>query len=212
MIGQTFTRLTVVSEVESRNGCRRWLCACSCGGSFVAKTGGLRSGLKRSCGCLWRERMRGEALSRFWEKVDKNGPIPEHRPDLGPCWVWTGGRVRNGYGMTHLPGLGRLAHVIAFVEHVGPVPEGLELDHLCRVRHCCNPKHLEPVTRRENIMRGDGPDVTRVRFAAITHCPAGHTYDAANTLVKVYAGGKTSRTCRACHAAAARKKKANAQL
>jgi hypothetical protein len=85
--------------------------------------------------------------ARFFDKVD-----------LAPdgCWLWTGaidettGYARLGLGRKSIAG-----HVIAYRLLVGEVPKGLELDHLCRVRHCVNPRHLEPVTRRENLLRGD---------------------------------------------------------
>lgn len=93
---------------------------------------------------------------RFWAKIDKNGPVPAHRPGLGPCWIYTGYIDRKtGYGQfgggkgTNLP------HRIAYQYTVGPIGKGLHIDHLCRVRACCNPAHLEPVTPRENIRRGD---------------------------------------------------------
>jgi hypothetical protein len=99
-----------------------------------------------------------------WEaKVDRDGPIPEHAPELGPCWVWTGTRLggpRGGYGAINRGGQGSqstaplLAHVVAYELYVGPVPDGLELDHLCGNKGCVNPSHLEPVTHRENIRRG----------------------------------------------------------
>src|SRR6185312_13183624 len=82
---------------------------------------------------------------RFWAKVDKDGPEPEHRPDLGPCWLWTTGRFSGavgGYGQFwRCEGQNLHAHRVAYELLVGPIPYGLHLDHLCRVRHCVNPKH-----------------------------------------------------------------------
>lgn len=92
---------------------------------------------------------------RFWSKVDFTGPVPAHRPDLGECWLWTGGRQRTGYGRF---GIGQsykvLAYRFAYEFCVGVVPAGLTLDHLCRIRLCVNPWHLEPVTHLENVRRG----------------------------------------------------------
>lgn len=78
----------------------------------------------------------------LWSLVDKDGP--------GGCWLWTGSQDGKGYGKT---GRGRI-HRIVYEELVGPIPDGLQLDHLCRVRNCVNPAHLEPVTGRENVRRG----------------------------------------------------------
>jgi hypothetical protein len=92
--------------------------------------------------------------------VDKDGPVPEHAPELGPCWVWTASRNRNGYGNFKWPGTGTglggkyaSAHVYAYTTLVGSIPDGLTLDHLCRNRPCVNPAHLEPCTQEENFER-----------------------------------------------------------
>lgn len=90
---------------------------------------------------------------RFWAKVDKDGPTPQHRPDLGPCWVWTAARQRRGYGLfAHADG--GLAHRYAYTQMVGVIPAGLELDHVCRNTSCVRPSHLEPVPHRVNVLRG----------------------------------------------------------
>lgn len=82
----------------------------------------------------------------FWDRVDKDGP--------GGCWIWTGSVEGKGYGHPTIAGKKHPAHRLAYELLVGPVPEGLHLDHLCRVRRCVNPEHLEPVTSRENSLRG----------------------------------------------------------
>lgn len=108
---------------------------------------------------------------RFWEKVDKNGPVPDFAPHLGPCWIWTAFRTDDGYGKFNWRN-GQLAHRYLFE---GRIPAGHELDHLCRVRHCVNPDHLEPVTRRENVLRGDNPSARgyrRVRGLPEAVCPS----------------------------------------
>ena len=138
---------------------------------------------------------------RFWEKVNRNGPVPTHRPDLGPCWIWTGSKVRNGYGQwrrnRRTDRSPRLTHKETYEIFVGPVPEELELDHLCRVHDCCNPQHLEAVTRQENSIRGD-------RFKLKTHCSQGHEYTKENTYT-FKRGPYVSRDCRTCRAARVRK-------
>ncbi|MGW2520519.1 HNH endonuclease signature motif containing protein [Streptomyces sp. NPDC001617] len=86
---------------------------------------------------------------RFWAKVDKNGPPPAQRPELGPCWVWTGSTDQKGYGRFYDGSRSRKAHDYAF----GPIADGLEPDHLCRNRACVRRSHLEAVTHRENSQR-----------------------------------------------------------
>lgn len=93
---------------------------------------------------------------RFWAKVNKYGPLPELRPDLGPCWIYTGYvDPDTGYGQYGGKGGTRLPHRIAYEYSLGAIPKGLHLDHLCKRRICCRPSHLEPVTPLENIRRGD---------------------------------------------------------
>lgn len=91
---------------------------------------------------------------RFWEKVNKNGPVPPHRPELGPCWVWTAGinTQRGGYGMFALrKGVIRRAHRIAWeLANNRPVPDGLWVLHHCDNPPCCNPAHLFLGTPGEN--------------------------------------------------------------
>lgn len=135
------------------------------------------------------EEVSDRAIARFWAKVDKdNGPV---HPTLGRCWIWTGARNAAGYGHAHVGADQGLAHVIAFELVVGPVPPGLELDHLCRNRPCVNPTHVEPVTHRQNLLRGETIPALN---AAKTHCPKGHEYTEANT----YRQKSGSRMCRAC--------------
>lgn len=125
---------------------------------------------------------------RFWNKVQ-----PE--PNSG-CWLWTASTT-GGYGMFGLSkGTIRRAHIIAYITLVGDVPAGLQLDHLCRTRECCNPLHLEPVTQRENLIRGNG---FAGRAARVTHCPKGHPYDEKNTRWYKNQHGYESRGCRECN-------------
>lgn len=110
-----------------------------------------------------------------------------------PCWVYTGYRNHKGYGWIRAGSRGKASvHRVVYEALVGPIPDGLLLDHLCRVRSCCNPAHLEPVTQWENTRRGVSFSATN---AAKTRCPQGHEYDAVNTYVHV----RTNRRhCRAC--------------
>ena len=108
--------------------------------------------------------------------------------DPDACWLWGGYRDRYGYGRVR----GVLAHRISYTLFVGEIPAGLQLDHLCRNRSCINPRHLEPVTARENTLRGL---TGAARNALKTHCPQGHPYDEANT-VRDSNGARRCRTCR----------------
>lgn len=87
-----------------------------------------------------------------------------------------------------------MVHVATYEEWVGPVASGLTIDHLCRVRDCCNPEHLEPVTHRENLLRGD---TVSARNVAKTHCPQGHPYSGENLILRHYPN-RVGRVCRAC--------------
>ena len=129
---------------------------------------------------------------RFWSKVDKNGPAPAHRPDLGPCQLWTAGVGWKGYGRFWLDGRARFAHRIAYEMNVGPIPTGFELDHLCRVRHCVNDSHLEPVAHVKNIRRGESLPALNARK---THCPRGHAYSGKNLYMSP---NSRKRYCRIC--------------
>lgn len=115
-------------------------------------------------------------LELFFRKVNKMGRIPRCNPALGNCWEWESGIDRLGYGSFKVSGLKTISksHTISYLHFVGDVPDGLELDHLCRNRSCCNPAHLEPVTHRENMRRGN---------AARTYCPNGHAFTTENTVI-----------------------------
>lgn len=91
--------------------------------------------------------------------------------DASECWLWQGVVTNAGYGHVWAKGRRILAHRVFYERHVGAIPLGMELDHLCRVRRCVNPAHLEPVTTRENILRGSAPTAANARK---THCKRGH--------------------------------------
>lgn len=139
-------------------------------------------------------RLRGvPPLIRFMTYVNCDGPIPDARPDLGPCWIWMGGEQgKSGYGSFSLNSQPTLAHRAAYELLVGPIPEEMTLDHLCRNRRCVRaPEHLEPVPFVVNVARGMSPTAINARK---THCPQGHPYDDANTMRRKRGG----RDCRAC--------------
>jgi hypothetical protein len=119
---------------------------------------------------------------RAWAKIEQTDT----------CWNWTGYvGSRDGYAQIWIgPGTRKAqAHRFVYELLVGPIPEGMQLDHLCRVRHCVNPEHLEPVTQQENVRRG-------MKGRMVTHCLQGHPYDDANTYIK----SNGCRYCRACGA------------
>lgn len=151
------------------------------------------------------EGARQVAEDRFWSKVD----IVR---DDSSCWEWTAHRVGDGYGSVTIANLRFKAHRVAYELTTGaPIPAGLVLDHLCKVRHCVNPAHLEPVTQRENVQRGDTQamaDAQTRRWAAQTHCKNGHEFTTANTYRPP--GDPRQRQCRTCKAARAKGRVSNA--
>lgn len=114
-------------------------------------------------------------MERFWAYVNKDGPVPKCRPDLGPCWVWTG-ELRDGYGRFWTQGRTHQAHRYLYERKIRPLGN-LIPDHLCRNRACVRLSHLEPVTNKENILRGTGAPA---RHAKQTHCKHGHPFSGKN--------------------------------
>ena len=112
------------------------------------------------------------------------------------CWLWTG-ELRKGYGCVKVNGRRWSVHRLLFEALIGPIPQGLELDHLCRNRTCCNPAHLEPVTHAENIRRGDqAREGDRRRIARIrSYCKNGHEVSPENTYLRPPNGHYRCRRC-----------------
>jgi hypothetical protein len=110
------------------------------------------------------------------------------------CHIWCGYKDKKGYGRVQFKGRVQFAHRARYIREVGPIPEGMDLDHFaCETPACCNPAHVRPVTRRENVLRGRG--ITAMQ-AARTHCPQGHPYSGDNLRVLPTQGN--ARYCRAC--------------
>lgn len=123
---------------------------------------------------------KGVYEKRFWEKVDKTPT----------CWKWKGSLGKKGYGRFRVGDRTEMAHRVAYELIVGAVPQGKTLDHLCRVRGCVNPAHLEAVSNAENVLRGVGPPAINAKR---THCVHGHEFSDANTYVH-----KGRRFCSQC--------------
>lgn len=121
-------------------------------------------------------------LTRIFSRVEKTES----------CWLWLGA-TNSGYGYINFPRQSRMGavHAILYRYFVGPVPKGKELDHLCRVRNCVNPAHLEPVSRRENTLRGMAPNAISVRTNS---CYRGHKFTLENTYFN--RGKRHCQTCR----------------
>lgn len=123
---------------------------------------------------------------RFWAKVDKTET----------CWLWEAASHDGGYGLFWIDGRYEGAHRWSYMQAKGPIPDGLELDHLCRTPACVNPAHLEAVTRQVNQHRSNSVSGLNARK---TECPQGHPYDDKNTMVI-----KGHRHCRECSRARTR--------
>ena len=113
-----------------------------------------------------------------------------------PCWLWEGYVDQLGYGRAKWEGKQVKVHRAAYEAAKGPIPPGLEIDHLCSVRNCYNPAHLEAVTHAENVRRGRAGEF----WAAKTHCPQDHEYSPENTFINK----KGARVCLTCKRAATR--------
>lgn len=147
-------------------------------------------------------RLRPDVVARFWEKVC-------HEPNTG-CWLWTGAWIRpyafgrisekgawgsqGGYGRVSFgDGTIGYAHRFSYELHFGPITPGKQVDHLCRQHMCVNPAHMEAVSQRENMLRGESPAAKRAKR---THCPRGHEYTPENTALSA----RNQRHCKTCRA------------
>lgn len=139
----------------------------------------------RRAGSIDRLSPKPTAVERFWAKMERQGD---------GCWLWMAGRNRGGYGTFYVDGRDVKAHRYAYELLVGPIPEGLVIDHLCRTRACVNPSHLDPVTAEENVRRGEGPTAVNARKA---RCHRGHPLDFIDSQ-----GARQCSTCRTVRSAA----------
>ena len=118
---------------------------------------------------------------RFWSKI---------KVEDDGCWAWTATQNVKGYGFFYWNGRMRRAHRVAYEMLAKQIPSALQCDHICRVRNCCNPAHIDLVTSRENTNRGDIGRIEKKK----THCPRNHPYSGNN----VYVDKKGGRNCRSC--------------
>ena len=107
------------------------------------------------------------------------------------CWLWTRGQLPQGYGAVSFNGKSQLAHRVAWLLTRGPIRKGLHIDHLCRKRSCINPRHMEVVTPKVNILRGVG---ITARNAKKLHCKYGHPLIGSN--LRLYSGWRHCRQCK----------------
>lgn len=165
-------------------------CQCGCGGTtqpYTRTTAALGKVKGQPARFLPGHKPQRPADERFWEKVRKE-------EGAGACWLWTATKTQNGYGLFTTDGRTGPAHRFAYELLVGPIPDGMQLDHLCRVRECVNPDHLEPVTNDENIRRG-------MKGELRTHCRNGHAYLPDNLILEPVGDGRTARRCKVCREA-----------
>jgi len=115
------------------------------------------------------------------------------------CWVWIKSKDSSGYGTIGINKKTWSVHRVAYELWKGPIPEGLEIDHLCQTKACCNPAHLEAVSHAENVRRMEKTKPLKNKIGwrnkEKTHCPQGHEYTPENT----YVSRRGSRTCKTCH-------------
>jgi hypothetical protein len=135
---------------------------------------------------------------RFWSKV---APCP-----MTGCWLWTGSISKGGYAFFGMKDTVCYAHRVSYQSLVGVIPAKFHIDHLCRVRCCVNPAHLEPVTHAENLRRGDNVQSKK------THCPKGHPYSGDNLIMRKFPDGVVgvNRLCRACISASGKTQRGSA--
>ena len=134
-------------------------------------------------------------MSEFDYKAELEEKFYSSFEEADSCWLWTANKNTHGYGRLYLYGSKYvMAHRYSYELLVDKIPSGLTIDHLCREHSCVNPRHLEPVTIRDNTLRGVGPTAMNAKK---THCPSGHPYSKKNTRV---VSGKTwiGRQCKIC--------------
>lgn len=156
--------------------------------------------------CDTSKRWKRGMCQHHYDRARRSGQLaPAHRPTVeerfqsrivkgdnpDDCWSWTGSHTSAGYGTLYVADGMKYIHRLTFEWHVGPIPDDHDIDHLCRTVGCANPMHLEAVTHRANLLRGL---TLTARNFSVTHCPADHPYDLANTYIDP-GGGRRCRRC-----------------
>lgn len=161
------------------------LCACGCGS--------VTNVAKRTYTYGGKTVRKGEHYPYITNHHRRSSPIEWVAEDTGygtPCWLWQRAKSHDGYALGRsVDGRLRYVHLVDFEERFGPRPDGMVLDHLCRVRHCVNPDHLEAVTNAENLRRGS-------QGALKTHCKHGHPWIEENIYTAPETGRRSCKICR----------------
>lgn len=137
-------------------------------------------------------------LERFWAKVDKNGPIPKHAPELGNCWQWMATRLKGGYGQFFHKNRMGLAHRASHDLFIGPIPAGFDCCHRCDNPSCVNPDHIVAASTLWNMRDASRKGRIVARNAERTHCRRGHEYSSENVLICTDSDGYEFRRCKTC--------------
>ena len=142
-------------------------CECGCGGrTSIAKQSDAQKGWTRGKPLRF---LRGHAnRTKQRPPLDGTDYTRSQQGFATDCWIWSGTLNNKGYGRVAIAGKGQYAHRAMYEQEVGPIPDGYEIDHLCRVRACINPAHLEAVTHSENLRRGHGTKLTDAQREAIS--------------------------------------------
>jgi hypothetical protein len=139
--------------------------------------------------------------------IDRFNDFIGHKKDIKDCWIWQGCTDTKGYGLLRIKNKNVKAHRFSYQYYIGPIPKGLQLDHLCKVKNCVNPNHLEAVTLQENMRRSQPDRIFSFDIGKAnrekTHCPSGHKYSVENTYIR-----NKSRNCKKCNTKSERRKKA----
>lgn len=148
-----------------------------------------------------------EVKTRFYSKVAVPGTP-------NGCWEWTGAKDKTGYGRFKINGKAEMSHRVSHMIFIGDIPEGYDIDHLCRNTGCVNPEHIEAVTRQENYLRGLGPSLAKQREPCNkfkTHCVNGHPRTVENTCFDEKRNAKRCRICKNNQMKEYRRKRLNQQ-